>query len=88
MKTKEEILDNQRHGFNEGQRESALYAMSEYAKQQAIAFEVWKIKEGWVLSSNPLHDPDARVYYQPTEETDWLSVKELYDLFESQNKGQ
>jgi hypothetical protein len=33
MKSKEEILDSQKHGFNSGQYESALNAMEEYANQ-------------------------------------------------------
>jgi len=41
MRTKEEILQNQKHGFNSGQKESALNAMQQYADEFACAFAEW-----------------------------------------------
>ena len=44
MRTKEEILQNQKHGFNSGQKESALNAMQQYADEFACAFADYLVK--------------------------------------------
>lgn len=58
----------------------AKEAMDEYAKQQAIAFDEWKINQGWTNISKGKWAQG--VFYAGAK-----SSKELYDQFiESQNK--
>lgn len=62
--------------------------LAEKLKQEAIGFEIWKNREGWMFSSNPLWEPNVRVYFQPNEETDWLSLEELYNLYKQSKEKQ
>lgn len=88
---KEEILDNQfEHSFG-WERDKVLAAMDEYAKQQAIAFDEWRIKNRWFSF-------EQGYYYHTFEQGTSMSEasylkkyvktrEQLYDLFiEQQNK--
>jgi hypothetical protein len=89
--SKEEILnryDSSRKYIEQTCRPELFKAMDEYAQQEAIGFEIWKNREGWMFSSNPLWEPNVRVYFQPNEETDWLSLEELYNLYKQSKEKQ
>lgn len=77
MKTKEEILNNQKYGFNRGQRESALQAMDEYTTQQSIAFCEWKDKNFRHSIGGFVHVMGDLLY------KGIFSTSQLYTLFQS-----
>lgn len=64
--------------------EDAIVAMDEYAKQQAIAFDIWKIRNHW------LWDNSVCRYFKwegdNTHETR-LSHEEIYSRFIEQQKA-
>lgn len=73
MKTAEEIL-------SQLQKENptsilVFKAMEEYAQQEAIAFNKWIHKEGWKATN------DGTYYYQPEEETPFLTTDQLYNVY-------
>lgn len=73
---KETILDNQKHGFNSGQRESALTAMDEWAEIRAITFIEWANENHyiqWFPTNKWSRDNDHNEY----------TTKQLYKLFTS-----
>lgn len=57
----------------------ALSAMDEYAKGVAIDFNKFKIDNGWIESASRHH------FYQPNEETDFLTIEQLFDLYKQSN---
>ncbi len=83
-KTAEEILSkhNIKTGiyFTKGVVRSidSLEAMHEFAKQQAVEFDIWKIEEGWELS-NMITDSYYR--FDKVFEDMHKKREELYELF-------
>jgi hypothetical protein len=92
--TKEEIFNKNHHSFWDDNgnfhecllRGDAFDAMSEYAKQQAIEFDIWKRQNGYLI------DPGGEVYLKLIVEGDKarnepVSADAVYNQFiESQNK--
>ena len=72
MRTKEEILQNQKHGFNSGQKEAALKAMQQYADEFACAFAEWKDK----------YEMEYNFRAQYTH-----NIKELLEIFKKEING-
>ena len=87
--SKEDILDNQEHGFNSGQKKSALRAMDIFAKQEAIAFAEFILDNSYTKSDKGWYQ-----YFQHKEDLPcgaalsypvytFLTIEELYSLYQS-----
>lgn len=88
--TKEEIY-KKHHTYAEfdlvPNKESALEAMNEYAKQQAIAFDIWKFENGWSKGYGINLYIKASHGVRGEWKYDQISFDELYTQFiEQQNK--
>jgi hypothetical protein len=74
------------HFGNTKSEEAVLSAMDEYTKQQAIAFDIWKRENGYLI------DPSGEHYLKIVIDGDFahneiVLVDKTYDQFiESQNK--
>ena len=82
MRTKEEILQNQKHGFNSGQKESALNAMQEYADEFACSFAEWKEEEKIELSFRTSRKGCIYVYKDMA-----YTTIELLEIYKQQING-
>lgn len=84
MRTKEEILQNQKHGFNSGQKESALNAMQQYADEFACAFAEF-MAENYV----PILQHQKLQYWQKNyqDKSKKYTTTELLEIFKQQING-
>lgn len=78
--SKEEVLKNNRRGFDRSDHKSILAAMDEYAKQQAIAFDVWKRENCYTI------DPSGEWYIKliiegDSARTETVLVDDVYSRF-------
>lgn len=65
------------------ERNFALKAMDEYAKQQAIEFDKWKCIQGYSVAADGMHFRQQGKYIEPN------TSENLYNQFiEQQNKEQ
>lgn len=77
MRSKEEILEGMDHDMEQLDYEQTLLAMSEYAKQEAIAFSLWK-------DDNVLGSRGTYSFYlkSPFFEGDkYYTLEQLYELY-------
>lgn len=61
-------------GYTKGEK-----SKEEYAKEVTIDFNKFKIDNGWIESASRHH------FYQPNEETDFLTIEQLFDLYKQSN---
>ena len=88
MRTKEEILQNQKHGFNSGQKESALNAMQQYADEFACAFAEWIAQNANnYLESDKSINMNEFEYLKDNEESIIVTTTELLEIFKQQING-
>ena len=88
MRTKEEILQNQKHGFNSGQKESALNAMQQYADEFACAFAEWIAQNANnYLESDKSINMNEFEYLKDNEESIIVTTTELLEIFKKEING-
>jgi hypothetical protein len=54
--------------------------MDDYAKQQAIAFDKWKVENGWEWSTAKWYS-HREVFWVQIPYGEYLTPEQLYDLF-------
>ena len=88
MRKKEEILQNQKHGFNSGQKESALNAMQQYADEFACAFAEWIAQNANnYLESDKSINMNEFEYLKDNEESIIVTTTELLEIFKKEQDG-